>query len=59
MIAALFLLAPLLGAMLAEGSSSQDEEEKDNSETYRRVTTGYDPLHNKTWILEQKWNITE
>jgi hypothetical protein len=59
MIAALFLLAPLLSAMLAEGSSSEGEEEKDSSETYRRDTTGYDPLYNKTWILEQKWKITE
>ena len=63
----LFLLAPLIGAILGDMSNSKregnsDEESIDEGANVRLQTMrfkGYDPFENKTWILEHEWKITE
>ncbi len=59
MLGILFLIAPLVGAMLGTSSNSSDEEEEESSKTITKTTYGYDPFQNKTWIFEQKWKIKE
>lgn len=61
----LFLLIPLIGAILGDRSNRRSDEdiEETTSETSverrrRRILSGYDPIENKTWVLEQKWKIT-